>query len=46
MKGFKYIIGLTLLAFGVKAAYEGKNIVVLDEKNFQKEVMDIAVFIK
>jgi len=43
MKSLNYIIGLVLLAFGAKAAYEGENITVLNSKNFKEEVMDIAV---
>jgi len=42
MKTLSYIISLVFLAFGVKAFYEGDNITVLDSKNFQKEVMDVA----
>jgi len=42
MKTLNYIFGLALLAFSARAAYEGDNITVLDSKNFQKEVMDIA----
>jgi protein disulfide-isomerase A6 len=42
MKSLNYIIGLVLLAFGAKAAYEGENITVLNSKNFKEEVMDIA----
>jgi len=45
MKTLNYIFGLALLAFSARAAYEGDNITVLDSKNFQKEVMDIAVII-
>jgi len=42
MKTLNFIFGLALLIFGARAAYEGENIIVLDNKNFNKEIMDTA----